>query len=93
LDCDRHITAVYAQVDSPKIGIHSFWTVCNGLPDTMDLNALCRAMIDSPEGENVSEDADGHLPLHNLRPCEFDIDGIPQLETRRVSTKVRRLGF
>lgn len=43
----------------------------------MDSDALCRATIDTPEGENVSEGADGSLPLHHLRPCQFGIDGIP----------------
>lgn len=77
LDCGQHIASVYAQIGRPTINFDSFWTVYNALRNAVDSDALCHATVDAPEGENVSEGADGSLPLHHLRPCQFGVDGIP----------------
>lgn len=54
-DCEQHISPVYAQLGSPAVDTHSFWTVYNTLRKAVDSDLLSSCTVDDPEGKNASE--------------------------------------
>lgn len=83
VECEEHISSVYAKLGNPAVNFYSFWDVYNRLSDAVNSDFLARTTIGTftrHEGpESMSEDGDAveQLPLSNLRPCRFGENGVP----------------
>jgi hypothetical protein len=67
-DCGQHTSSVYAQLGSPVVDFHSFWTVYNTLHDVVHSGLLSSCTVDDPEGKNASE---GSADIVRLPPSSL----------------------
>jgi hypothetical protein len=78
----EHISHAYAQIGSPGVNLDMFWDVYNELREAVNDRPMSdNAVVKRHEYGSVHESGENQgLPLFDLQPCMFGVNGIPTLQ-------------